>query len=85
LPKRTFKSFKQATAEASISSFTEEFTTEQLLNGVVQGNTIGDYIINKLKMIKNNDSQKENHNNLCAFYPYFNLLLVKADCVFRSK
>jgi hypothetical protein len=36
LPKRTFKSFKQATAEASISSFTEEFTTEQLLNGVVQ-------------------------------------------------
>jgi len=53
LPERSFKSFKQAAAEASISRLYGGIHYRAAIeNGVVQGNTLGDYIINKLKMIK---------------------------------
>ena len=53
LPKRSFKSFKQAAAEASISRLYGGIHYRAAIeNGVAQGNNIGDYINNKLKMIK---------------------------------
>jgi hypothetical protein len=53
LPKRPFKSFKQAAAEASISRLYGGIHYRAAIeNGVAQGNNIGDYINNKLKMIK---------------------------------
>lgn len=53
LPKRNFKSFKQAAAEASISRLYGGIHYRAAIeNGIVQGNTIGDYIIKKLKMAK---------------------------------
>ncbi|RKS15368.1 PAP2 superfamily protein [Flavobacterium sp. 120] len=53
LPKRPFKSFKQAAAEASISRLYGGIHYRAAIeNGVTQGNNIGGYINNKLKMIK---------------------------------
>jgi hypothetical protein len=53
LPKRPFKSFKQAAAEASISRLYGGIHYRAAIeNGVAQGNNIGDYINNTLKMIK---------------------------------
>lgn len=53
LPKRPFKSFKQAAAEASISRLYGGIHYRAAIeNGVAQGNNIGGYINNKLKMIK---------------------------------
>nr|WP_315176971.1 vanadium-dependent haloperoxidase [uncultured Flavobacterium sp.] len=53
LPKRSFKSFKQAAAEASISRLYGGIHYRAAIeNGVAQGNNIGGYINNKLKMIK---------------------------------
>ena len=53
LPKRSFTSFKQAASEASISRLYGGIHYRAAIeNGVVQGNNIGNYISNKLKMIK---------------------------------
>lgn len=53
LPKRPFKSFKQAAAEASISRLYGGIHYRAAIeNGVAQGNNIGDYINSKLKMLK---------------------------------
>jgi hypothetical protein len=53
LPKRSFTSFKQAASEASISRLYGGIHYRAAIeNGVVQGNKIGNYISNKLKMIK---------------------------------
>ena len=53
LPKRPFKSFKQAASEASISRLYGGIHYRAAIeNGVVQGNNIGNYIIKKLKMKK---------------------------------
>lgn len=53
LPKRPFKSFKQAAAEASISRLYGGIHYRAAIeNGVEQGNNIGNYITNKLKMLK---------------------------------
>jgi hypothetical protein len=53
LPKRSFKSFKQAAAEASISRLYGGIHYRAAIeNGVVQGNNIGNYINGKLKMLK---------------------------------
>ncbi|MFV8335390.1 vanadium-dependent haloperoxidase [Flavobacterium sp. RSP29] len=53
LPKRPFTSFKQAAAEASISRLYGGIHYRAAIeNGIVQGNNIGDYINNKLKMNK---------------------------------
>jgi hypothetical protein len=53
LPKRPFKSFKQAAAEASISRLYGGIHYRAAIeNGVAQGNNIGGFINNKLKMIK---------------------------------
>lgn len=53
LPKRNFKSFKQAAAEASISRLYGGIHYRAAIeNGIVQGNNIGNYIITKLKMAK---------------------------------
>jgi hypothetical protein len=53
LPKRPFKSFKQAASEASISRLYGGIHYRAAIeNGVTQGNNIGNYIIKKLKMAK---------------------------------
>ena len=53
LPKRPFTSFKQAAAEASISRLYGGIHYRAAIeNGVAQGNNIGGFINNKLKMIK---------------------------------
>ncbi|MBC7606365.1 MAG: vanadium-dependent haloperoxidase, partial [Burkholderiales bacterium] len=53
LPKRNFKSFKQAAVEASISRLYGGIHYRAAIeNGIVQGNNIGNYIIKKLKMAK---------------------------------
>lgn len=53
LPKRNFKSFKQAAAEASISRLYGGIHYRAAIeNGITQGNNIGNYIITKLKMTK---------------------------------
>ncbi len=53
LPKRPFKSFKQAAAEASISRLYGGIHYRAAIeNGAVQGKNIGNYINNKLKMLK---------------------------------
>jgi hypothetical protein len=53
LPRRFFKSFKQAAAEASISRFYGGIHYRAAIeNGVVQGNNIGNFINKKLKMKK---------------------------------
>ncbi len=53
LPKRPFKSFKQAAAEASISRLYGGIHYRAAIeNGIVQGNNIGHYINNTLKMSK---------------------------------
>ena len=53
LPKRNFKSFKQAASEASISRLYGGIHYRAAIeNGVAQGNNIGDYINSKLKMLK---------------------------------
>ena len=53
LPKRPFKSFKQAAAEASISRlYGGIHYRAAIVNGVDEGNNIGDFIIKKLKMVK---------------------------------
>ncbi|MFV8391675.1 vanadium-dependent haloperoxidase [Flavobacterium sp. LB2P6] len=53
LPKRPFTSFKQAAAEASISRLYGGIHYRAAIeNGIVQGNNIGGFINNKLKMIK---------------------------------
>lgn len=53
LPNRSFKSFKQAAAEASISRLYGGIHYRAAIeNGVVQGTNIGNFINNKLKMNK---------------------------------
>jgi hypothetical protein len=53
LPNRSFKSFKQAAAEASISRLYGGIHYRSAIeNGVVQGTNIGNFINNKLKMNK---------------------------------
>ena len=53
LPKRPFTSFKQAAAEASISRLYGGIHYRAAIeNGVAQGNNIGGFINNNLKMIK---------------------------------
>ncbi|TRX42392.1 vanadium-dependent haloperoxidase [Flavobacterium restrictum] len=53
IPKRSFKSFKQAAAEASISRLYGGIHYRAAIdNGAEQGKNIGNYINNKLKMLK---------------------------------
>ncbi len=53
LPKRSFKSFKQAAAEASISRLYGGIHYRAAIeNGVVQGANLGDYINSKIKFFK---------------------------------
>jgi hypothetical protein len=53
LPKRPFKSFKQAASEASMSRLYGGIHYRAAIeNGVTQGNNIGNYIIKKLNMKK---------------------------------
>jgi hypothetical protein len=53
LPKRSFKSFKQAAAEASISRLYGGIHYRAAIeNGVVQGTNLGNYINSKIKFFK---------------------------------
>ena len=53
LPKRSFKSFKQAASEASISRLYGGIHYRAAIeNGIVEGSEIGNFIVNKLKMLK---------------------------------
>lgn len=53
LPKRNFKSFKQAASEASISRLYGGIHYRAAIeNGVVQGTNIGNYLITKIKFLK---------------------------------
>lgn len=53
LPKRSFKSFKQAAAEASISRlYGGVHYRAAIENGVVQGTNLGNYINSKIKFFK---------------------------------
>jgi hypothetical protein len=53
LPKRSFKSFKQAASEASISRLYGGIHYRAAIeNGVVQGTNLGNYINNKIKFFK---------------------------------
>lgn len=53
LPKRPFKSFKQAAEEASISRLYGGIHYRAAIeNGMIQGKEIGDLVVNKLKMHK---------------------------------
>nr|WP_315172571.1 phosphatase PAP2 family protein [uncultured Flavobacterium sp.] len=53
LPKRSFKSFKQAAAEASISRLYGGIHYRAAIeNGVVQGTSLGNYINSKIKFFK---------------------------------
>jgi hypothetical protein len=53
LPKRKFKSFKEAAKEAAMSRFYGGIHYKAaIVNGISQGKNVGDFIVKKLKMIK---------------------------------
>lgn len=53
LPNRSFKSFNEASKEAAMSRFYGGIHYRAAIeNGIVQGKGIGDFVVNKLKMIK---------------------------------
>jgi hypothetical protein len=53
LPNRSFKSFNEASKEAAMSRFYGGIHYRAAIeNGIVQGKEIGDFVVNKLKMIK---------------------------------
>jgi hypothetical protein len=53
LPNRTFTSFNGAAKEAAMSRFYGGIHYRASIeNGMVQGQNIGNYVVNKLKMLK---------------------------------
>jgi len=53
LPSRTFKNFLDASKEAAMSRFYGGIHYRAAIeNGMVEGKNVGDFVVNKLKMVK---------------------------------